>query len=327
LGGIFMNQSDSFFIGMDLGGAAPKGALVSAAGQLVREIAVEIRQQSSQQLFEHLVETIQLLRSHEAAGDRVKGIGIGVPGLVNRKTNRVEVLPNAPDLSGIDICELSGKLGLPVILDNDANAAAYGELQTGAAVGRRDVFYVTIGQGIGAAIVVDGRIYRGAMGFAGEFGHMTIDPEGIECACGNIGCLETIASGPNIVRRTRERLYRDRTSSLSRLAIPRDRELTAEDIVRAAQEGDEMAQVMMERTGMFLGIALAAVINLLNAEMVVMGGSVMQAGDLILKPVIKEARRRAFPPSFNSCEIVLAKLGTSAGVIGAALLARDQITR
>jgi glucokinase len=153
---------------------------------------------------------------------------------------------------------------------------------------------------------------------------MTIDPEGIECICGNIGCLETIASGPNIVRRTRERLYRDRTSSLSRLAIPRDREFTAEDIARAAREGDEMAQVMMERTGMFLGIALAAVINLLNVEMVVMGGGVMDAGDLILKPTIKETRRRAFPPSFNSCEIVIARLGATAGMIGAALLARDQ---
>jgi glucokinase len=173
-------------------------------------------------------------------------------------------------------------------------------------------------------LVINGHIYRGAAGFAGEFGHMTIDPEGIECACGNIGCLETIVSGPNIVRRTRERLYRDRTSSLSRLAIPRDREFTAEDIAHAARDGDEMAQVMMERTGMFLGIALAAVINLLNVEMVVMGGGVMEAGDLILKPTIKETRRRAFPPSFDSCEMVIAKLGATAGMIGAGLMARDQ---
>src|SRR5260370_39930702 len=136
---------------------------------------------------------------------------------------------------------------------------------------------------------------------------MTIDPEGIECACGNVGCLETICSGPNIVRRTRERLYRDRTSSLSRLAIPRNRELTAEDIAHAAKEGDEMAQGMMERTGMFLGIALAAVVNLLNGEMVVMGGGVMDAGDLILRPTIKKTRPPAFPPSFNSCPTVIAK--------------------
>src|SRR5262245_44831397 len=109
--------------------------------------------------------------------------------------------------------ELSRATELPVILDNDANAAAYGELQVGVARGRREVFFVTLGAGIGAGLIINGQIYRGAAGFAGEFGHMTIDPEGIECACGNIGCLETIVSGPNIVRRNRDRLYRDRPPS------------------------------------------------------------------------------------------------------------------
>src|SRR4029079_556195 len=142
-----------------------------------------------------------------------------------------------------------------------------------------EVFFVRLGNGIGAGLIINRQIYRGAAGVAGEFGHKTLAPADVECARGNIGCLETIASGPNIVRRTRERLYRDRTSSLSLLAIPRDRELTAEDIARAAQSGDEMSQLMMERTGMFLGIALAAVVNLLNIEMIVMGGGVMEAGD------------------------------------------------
>jgi glucokinase len=316
----------SVFIGIDLGGSALKGSLVGPTGEIIHETRLETEQQSPDALFNQVVQAALALRDDKNAGGRVAGIGIGIPGLVNRKTNRVEVMPNLPALSDIDItAELSRETGLPVILDNDANAAAYGELQVGAARGRREVFFVTLGTGIGAGLIINGQIYRGAAGFAGEFGHMTIDPEGIECACGNIGCLETIASGPNIVRRTRERLYRDRTSSLSRLAIPRDREFTAEDIAHAAREGDEMAQVMMERTGMFLGIALAAVINLLNVEMVVMGGGVMDAGDLILKPTIKETRRRAFPPSFNSCEIVIAKLGPSAGMIGAALMARDQV--
>ncbi|HKY05450.1 MAG TPA: ROK family protein [Blastocatellia bacterium] len=317
--------NDSVYIGIDLGGTTLKGALVSSTGEILYEIRVETEQQSSEQLFNQIVEAVQTLKNDERAQGRTTAIGLGVPGLVNRKTNRIEVMPNLPNLSEMDLIgELSGVTELPVTLDNDANAAAYAELQVGAARGRKEVFFVTLGTGIGAGLIINGRIYRGALGFAGEFGHMTIDPEGIECGCGNIGCLETIASGPNIVRRTRERLYRDRTSSLSRLAIPRDREFTAEDIARAAREGDEMAQVMMERTGMFLGIAIAAVINLLNVEMVVLGGGVMDAGDLILKPTIKETRRRAFPPSFNGCEMVIAKLGPSAGMIGAALLARDQ---
>jgi len=128
----------------------------------------------------------------------------------------------------------------------------------------------------------------------------------------------------NIVRRTRERLYRDRTSSLSRLAIPRDREFTAEDIAHAARDGDEMAQVMMERTGMFPRHSAGCGDQLAERRDGGHGGGVMEAGDLILKPTIKETRRRAFPPSFNSCEIVIAKLGATAGMIGAALMARDQ---
>jgi glucokinase len=316
---------ESTFIGIDLGEATLKGALISDTGEIIHKTRFDTEPHTPDAMFGQVVEAALALRDDKNGGGRVAGIGIGIPGLVNRKTNRIEVMPNLPALSQVDItAELSRETGLPVILDNDANAAAYGELQVGAARGRREVFFAKLGNGIGAGLIINGQIYRGATGFAGEFGHMTIDPEGIECACGNIGCLETIAAGPNIVRRTRERLYRDRTSSLSRLAIPRDREFTAEDIARAAREGDEMAQVMMERTGMFLGIALAAVINLLNVEMVVMGGGVMDAGDLILKPTIKETRRRAFPPSFNSCEIVIAKLGATAGMIGAALLARDQ---
>jgi glucokinase len=319
------HNNDQLFIGIDLGGTTVKGALVSASGDILYETRLDTEQQNPERLFSQLIEAIASLRNDPRAEGRAAAVGIGIPGLVNRKTGRIEVMPNLPPLSDFDIIEeLSRRLELPVVLDNDANAAAYAELQVGAARGRRDVFFITLGTGIGSGLIINGQIYRGATGFAGEFGHMTIDPEGIECACGNVGCLETIASGPNIVRRTRERLYRDRTSSLSRLAIPRDRELTAEDIAHAASQGDEMAQVMMERTGMFLGIAIAAVVNLLNVEMVVMGGGVMEAGDLILKPTIKETRRRAFPPSFNSCEIVIAKLGPSAGVIGAALLARNQ---
>lgn len=317
--------NEPVFIGLDLGGTTLKAALVSTTGEILYETRYDTEQERGDRLFAQMIEAALALRDHPQAGGRVAAVGVGVPGLVNRQTNRIEVLTNLPELSNIDVIgELSAAVGLPVAMDNDANAAAYAELQVGAARGRRDVFFVTMGTGIGSGLIINGQIYRGAAGFAGEFGHMTIDPEGIECGCGNVGCLETIASGPNIVRRTRERLYRDRTSSLSRLAIPRDREFTAEDIARAAREGDEMAQVMMERTGMFLGIALAAVINLLNIEMVVMGGGVMEAGDLILKPTIKETRRRAFPPSFNSCEIVIAKAGPAAGMIGAALLARDQ---
>ncbi|MEW6128951.1 MAG: ROK family protein [Acidobacteriota bacterium] len=315
-------QNDKLFIGIDLGGTTIKGALVDDAGNIVYETRVDTEKNDSEKLLAQIIEFTKHLQQQSES--RAATIGIGVPGLVNIKTNRIETMPNLPNLSEIDIPgRLSEATKLPVTIDNDANAAAYAELKAGAARDKKDVFFVTLGTGVGAGLIMDGKIYRGATGFAGEFGHMTIDPEGIECGCGNVGCLETIASAPNIVRRMRARLQRDRTSSLSLLAIPRDREMTAEDIGVAAQNGDEMAQLIMERTGMFLGIAIAAVVNLLNVEMVVLGGGVMAAGNLILKPTTSETRRRAFPPSFNNCEIVLAELGAAAGVIGAALIGRD----
>ena len=217
--------------------------------------------------------------------------------------------------------DLMQATGLRVELENDANAAAYGEYKVGAGRGSRDMFYVTIGEGIGGAIILDGKLWTGASGFAGEFGHITIDTEGLECECGNTGCLETIASGPSIVRRANERLYRDGTSSLSRLAI--NKNFTADDVAHEANNGDDFSLMMIERTGKFIGTGVASVLNLLNIERVVLGGGVMDAGDLILKPIIQEAKRRAFQPCFEATTIVAAALGVDAVLIGAAMLARD----
>nr|MBA3766543.1 ROK family protein [Acidobacteriota bacterium] len=217
--------------------------------------------------------------------------------------------------------ELTAATGLRIELWNDANAAAYGEYKVGAGRGSRDMFYVTIGTGIGGAIILDGKLWFGASGFAGEFGHITIDAEGDECVCGNTGCLETVASAPNIVRRANERLYRDNTSSLSKLALNRD--FTAADIAREAINGDDFALLMIERTGKYIGAAVASVINLLNIERIILGGGVMEAGELILNAIIREAGRRSFQPCFEATQIATAALGTDAVTIGAAMLARD----
>jgi len=213
------------------------------------------------------------------------------------------------------------RTGLRVELENDANAGAYGEYKIGAGSGSRDLFYLTIGEGIGGAIIINGKLWTGASGFAGEVGHITIDTEGAECQCGNLGCLETVASGPNIVRRAKERLHQDSTSSLSKLALNKD--FTADDLAREATEGDDFALMMLERTGKYIGTGVASIINLLNIERIVLGGGVMQAGDLLLKPIIQEAKQRAFQPCFEATEILAASLGTDAATIGAAMLARD----
>ncbi|MDT5261700.1 MAG: glucokinase [Acidobacteriota bacterium] len=309
--------NEQHYVGVELCATSARAALVSADGVVVarREMAL-----ASADLAAQVARLVTELR--DASPARVAAVGVGVPGLVSPETGRVVISSDLPSVMREDLREALGEVtGLPVALDNDANAGAMGEYAAGAGRGSRNMFYVTIGTGIGGALILEGRLWRGASGFAGEFGHITIDPEGVECACGNVGCLETVASAPNIVRRTHERLMRDSTSSLSRLGL--NKNFTAADIAHEAKNGDDFAAMMITRTGRYIGTGLAAVINLLNTERIVLGGGVMDAGELILDPIIAEARRRSFQPNFESTQIVVATLGPDAVPIGAALLARE----
>jgi glucokinase len=309
-------QSSANFIGVDVSGQTLHVALVGPEGAVLERREAGLDRDA---LVAQIARTVSELRD---VSPEIAAIGIGIPGLVNRQTDRVLVSTDLPSVVRGDFhAELKRATGLRVELENDANAAAYGEYKAGAGRGSRDMFYATIGTGIGGAIILNGKLWLGASGFAGEFGHITIDAEGIECICGNAGCLETVASGPNIVRRANERLYRDNTSSLSRLAI--NKEFTATDVVHEAQNGDDFSLMMLERTGKSIGAAVASVINLLNIERIVLGGSVMEAGNLILDSIIREAERRAFQPCFEATQIVAAALGSDAVTVGAALLARD----
>ena len=304
------------YIGVDLSGKTIRAALVADDGRLLerREAPLSVDNLTAQ--VAHLVMELRDVKPN------IEAIGVGVRGLVNPRTDRVYISTDLPSFVHGDFHpELTAATGLRIELWNDANAAAYGEYKVGAGRGSRDMFYVTIGTGIGGAIILDGKLWFGASGFAGEFGHITIDAEGVECVCGNTGCLETVASAPNIVRRANERLYRDNTSSLSKLALNRD--FTAADIAREAINGDDFALLMIERTGKYIGAAVASVINLLNIERIILGGGVMEAGELILNAIIREAGRRSFQPCFEATQIAAAALGTDAVAIGAAMLARD----
>ena len=311
------SPKDQHYVGVELCAGSARAALVSEGGEVIarRETASGGEDPAGQ-----VARLVSELR--DSAHARVAAVGVGLPGLVSPETGRVIISSDLPSAMRGDLrAEIQKATGLPVTLENDANAGAVGEYAAGAGRGSRNMFYVTIGTGIGGAIIIDGRLWRGASGFAGEFGHITIDPEGVVCTCGNVGCLETVASAPNIVRRTRERLMRDSTSSLSRLGLSKD--FTAADIAHEARGGDDFAALMIERTGRSIGTAIATVINLLNPERVLLGGGVMDAGSLILEPIIREAGRRSFQPNFESTQIVAATLGPDAVPIGAALLARD----
>lgn len=308
-----MTTPTNNFIGINVSSDHVRGALVDEHGLILQSKIEGI----SSELIQQLARVVQELRTPQVAA-----IGVAIPGLVNRQTDRV-VAPR--DLPSTVVEDLHGGLtratGLRVELENDANAAAYGEYKVGAGRGSRNLFYMMIGNGIGGALILAGKLWTGASGFAGEVGHITIDTEGLDCVCGNRGCLETVASAPSIVRRAHERLIRDSTSSLSRLGLQQS--FTAEDVAHAAKDGDDFALMMIERTGKYIGTGVASVINLLNIEKVVLGGGVMDAGSLILNPIIQEVKRRAFQPCFDATEIVAATLGLDGAPIGAAMLARD----
>lgn len=301
-------QSNMNYISIDLSDATIRAAIIDSSGGIIerREIGLENENISTQ--LENVV--TNLLESYS----QIEGIGVGLPGIVNRETKRVVVSSALPTLVEEDLYRhLSEKTGLRVILENDANAAAYAEYLLGTGRNSRNMFYATIGAGVGGAIILHGKLWTGANGFAGEFGHIMIDPEGIE--------LEGVASAKNIIRRTRTRLERDNTSSLSMLSI--NPSFTVSDIVVAARDGDDFAKMMLERTGMFIGMAVASVINLLNIEKIVLGGAVMEAGDLILQPIKEHTERHAFQPCFEVTEIVVASLGSDAVGLGVALLAHN----
>ena len=309
----------SLLIGMHFSGPKLLAALINDSGEVLerREAAI-----SSNTMVPQVAAIARELGSH---GGDVSALGFGIPGLVNRKTDVVIVSPDLPTGIRENLHkELTEATGLRVEIENDANAAAYGEFKVGAGRGSHNIFYMMIGNGIGGAIILDGKLWTGTSGFAGEVGHITIDTEGIQCVCGNTGCLETVASAPSILRRARERLHRDSTSSLSRLGLNKD--FTADDVAHEAKEGDDFALMMIERTGKYIGTGVASVINLLNIEKIILGGGVMDAGSLILNPIIQEARRRAFQPCFEATQIVAGSLGRDAITVGAAMLARDAAT-
>lgn len=247
-------------------------------------------------------------RSRFASGGRV---GIAVPGLVDRESGNVAFSANIPEHSSLNIREaVKAVTGLEPFIENDANAAAYAEYVLGAGRGSASMFYATIGDGVGGAFILDGKLWHGAAGYAGEFGYVAIDSEGLR--------LEEVASAANIVRRTRSRFNRDSTSSLGRL--PEER-IGIADIVRAAEEGDEFARLMLERTGTYVGTAVANVINLLNVETVVIGGEITAARNFVVDAIANRAREFSFSKAFEKTKIVSGDLGRNAAAIGAALIA------
>jgi glucokinase len=269
-----------------------------------------------------LVESIARAVLEVKEGVEVGGACLAVAGLILSQENRVVFSPNLHAVEGIPLKdELEPRIGVPLTVENDANAAAWGEFRFGAGSEVDHLVFVTLGTGVGGGVISHGVLLRGAQGAGGELGHVTIQATGPRCACGNRGCLEALASGTAISRRARELASEKPNSALGRLAA--ERKILGEDVTRLAREGDELALSVLEEAGRWLGIGLAGFVNIFNPEVVAVGGGVVAAGELILKAAREEVFLRARPPSRDLAESKEASLGSESGVLGAAALARE----
>lgn len=256
--------------------------------------------------IEQITEFVEKIKAEFGPQEK---IGLAVPGLVDSRTGRVTFSAQIPEHSDLDLVRaVEERSGVKISIINDANAAACAEYRFGAGRESSSIFYAMFGQGVGGAMVFEGKLWTGASGFAGEFGYVAINSEGAR--------IEDFASAANIVLRTRARMLQDDTSSLS--SIPED-ELKVENIYDAAEAGDDLAQMMLSRTGEYIGTAIASVINLLNPQTVVIGGDLMRAEEYVLGPLRDRAAQLSFKPSFESVNITAGILGKNAITIGAAL--------
>jgi len=312
-----------FVLGIDIGGTNLVVGSVSEDGSILHAMQSEPThaETGATAVLDRLValaERVIAQTRREIPGASIVGVGIGAPGPLDTKSGIVLLTPNLGWVNMPLRQIIRDRLGLPAMLDNDANCAVLGEWWVGAARGARHAIGITIGTGIGGGLVLDGKLYHGASDVAGEIGHATIDTEGRRCKCGNYGCLEAYASGPAIATRAREVLVREETASLLPSMVDGKLELiTAETVYKAAQRGDAVASEIVRDTARYLGVGIANLLNILNADVVVVAGGVTAAGDALFVPLRAEVRRRAFRPAVDATRIVPGALPGTAGVVGA----------
>jgi glucokinase len=294
-------------IGLDLGGTNLRIAGVTPSAEVIDLYREETRASDGpEDLIGRL--TAGLLRVEGRLRDdgwKVLGASLGVPGIVDRRAGAVASSPNLPGWDHVPLLERVAKeVGLPLYLENDANAAVFGEYWAGAGRGRQTIVLLTLGTGVGGGIIIDGHLLRGADGMAGEIGHLTVEREGLPCACGNRGCLEQYASATGIAG-----CYRRLRGGGGE---------TAAEVHSLAEEGDGLALQALREAGTYLGIALASIVNIVNPEAVIIGGGVLPAWNHIIPAAKEEMMCRAFQDPAERVELLPAALGDRAGLIGAA---------
>jgi glucokinase len=317
-----MSPTDA--IGVDLGGTKMLIGVLDPAA----EVAWESRERSTGQSEDDLVELlVREVEEARRARPGVSCVGLGIPATVDHDRGVAVSAVNLP-LDDLPIRDLaSERTGLPVFVDNDANVAAFAEHLYGAARGADNAVMLTIGTGIGGGLILGGEIYRGATGAGAELGHMAIAMDGLPCQgnCPGRGCVETYASGTALGREAREAAEREPDSVLGKMLADGE-EVDGKAVTEAALSGDATAIGVFDLVGSRLGVALTSFANIFEPEVIVIGGGVIAAGDLLLEPARRELRERALTP-MNRTPVVAAELGEDAGMIGAAAMARAEMER
>lgn len=311
-----------FTIGIDVGGSKVLGGVVDESGKVLATARKDTPRQGGTALTQTIAEIAQELM-HQYT---VACVGVSAAGFVSSDRKTMLATPNIADWNGVDLdSELSRLIGLPVIIENDANAAAWGEAKFGAGRNQDHVMMLTVGTGIGGGVVVNGALYRGAFGTAGEFGHMRVVPDGHLCGCGARGCFEQYASGNALLRHAREAI--NASPEIARNLLSRGDGtvvgLTGKAITDAARDGDPVALAAFNTTGQWLGVGIAALSVVLDPACVIIGGGVIDAGEILLAPT-RQALERTMPFAgmHPSPRIIAAELGNEAGLVGVADLAR-----
>jgi glucokinase len=334
---------NDFSIGVDLGGTNLRIAAVDVNGHLVEKVTLGTKVSLGRDhVINDMCEAIQHLAEKYKNSSSMLGIGIGVPGIIDMQTGLLRESPNLPGWAEYPVrAEIERRLSTMVILENDANVAAFGEKWLGAAKEHDDMAMLTLGTGVGGGLVLGGKIWHGMNGMAGEFGHTTIEPEGHPCGCGNRGCLEQYASATAVVRMAREAIAENGSTALAR-ASHSDAEFSAKSIFNLALQGDEDARRIFRRVGRALGIVLSTLVNSLNLPIYVVGGGVASAWEAFAPAIFEELRHRCMvyaatapadplsqgggasshvePGPGRKTIITRALLGSDAGLFGAARL-------
>jgi glucokinase len=334
---------NDFSIGVDLGGTNLRIAAVDVNGHLVEKVTLGTKVTLGRDhVLNDMCEAIQHLSAKYKNSAKMLGIGIGVPGIIDMETGLLRESPNLPGWADYPVrAEIERRLTTMVILENDANVAAFGEKWLGAAKEHDDMAMLTLGTGVGGGLVLGGKIWHGMNGMAGEFGHTTVEPEGHPCGCGNRGCLEQYASATAVVRMAREAIAENGSTALAR-AAHEDAEFSAKSIFNLAIQGDEDAKRIFRRVGRAIGIVLSAMVNSLNLPIYVVGGGVASAWEAFAPSIFDELRHRCMvyaatappdplaqgggasshvePGPGRKTIITRALLGSDAGLFGAARL-------